>query len=119
MKFLKGFVYAYRGLSYAYSGQLNFKVHTLATVAVLLCGYFFKISIVEWLWITAAIALVIITELLNTAIETLVDLVSPEFHPKAGTVKDLTAAAVLIAALTAVLIGLLIFLPKLGLTYAS
>jgi len=59
-----------------------------------------------------AIAIVIIVELLNTAIELLVDLISPQQHPKAGTIKDLSAAAVLVSALLALAIGLFIFVPK-------
>ena len=76
-------------------------------------GFYFALNTVEWLWIIAATAVVFIVELFNTAIETLVDLVSPDFNPKAGLIKDISAAAVLIAAFMALIIGILIFLPKI------
>ena len=67
----------------------------------------------EWCWITLAIGLVLLAEMFNTAIEYLTDLASPEIHPLAKKTKDVASGAVLIAALVAVVIGLLIFLPKL------
>ena len=117
-KFIKGFSYAFAGLAYAFKSQLNFKVHILSTFLVSLAGYWFKLSSSEWLWIIASIGVVLITELLNTAIETLVDLISPEIHPKAKIIKDVAAGAVLIAAITAAGIGLVIFIPKI-LQYAA
>jgi len=87
--------------------------HILATALVLIAGYFFEISINEWLWICSAIFMVIITETFNTAIEHLVNLVSPKFNPLAGKVKDLSAGAVLLAALYALVIASLVFIPKL------
>ena len=75
-------------------------------------GCYTKLNSTEWLWISLAIALVIVLELLNTAIEVLVDLVCPEQNPKAGAIKDLAAAAVLVASLFAVTVGLFIFVPK-------
>ncbi len=76
-------------------------------------GLWLGLSITEWLWITAAAGIVLIVELLNTALEVLVDLVSPAIHPKAKIIKDVAAGSVLMAAVTAVLIGLIIFLPKI------
>lgn len=111
--FLKSFTYAFKGWSYAFSTQLNFKVHTVAAATVIFAGCYFRLSHTEWLWIIAATGLVLIVELINTAIEVLVGLVSPGYHPKAGIIKDVSAAAVLITALTAVAIGLMIFIPKI------
>ncbi len=112
-KFIKGFGYALKGLSYAFKTQLNFRFHCAAAVGVALAGWYFKLSSSEWCWILLAAALVLVAELLNTAIEALVDLVSPGQHPKAGTAKDTAAAAVLVAATIAVAIGLVIFIPKI------
>ncbi|WP_345949530.1 diacylglycerol kinase family protein [Mucilaginibacter sp. PAMB04274] len=112
-KFLKGFGYAFTGLKYAMLTQLNFRVHLVAMLLAVFMGYSLHISATEWLWISLCITLVLLVELLNTAIELLTDLVSPEYNPKAGHVKDISAAAVLITAFFALATGLVIFLPKL------
>jgi diacylglycerol kinase len=112
-RFIKSFGYAIKGITYAFKTQPNFKFHTVATVVVVFMGFYCKLNQNEWLWIFAAIGLVLIVELLNTAIESFVDLVSPSFHIKAGIAKDTAAGAVLIASILAALIGLFIFLPKL------
>ena len=112
-KFLLSFTFAWKGLAYAFRTQLNFKVHILVSLLAITSGFLLEINTQEWLWILLAIAMVLVTELLNTALETLVDLVSPEYHPKAGAVKDIAAAAVLIMAFLSVLIGLIVFVPKL------
>lgn len=117
-KFIRGFGYAFSGLGYAFKSQLNFKVHILVAIVTSIAGCWFKLSLTEWLWIVVAIGMVLATELLNTAIEVLVDLISPEIHPKAKIIKDVAAAAVLITAFTAAIIGLIIFIPKI-LDYAS
>lgn len=112
-RFIKSFGYAFAGLGYAFKSQLNFKVHVFILVLVGIAGYWLKLSAREWLWIIVAAGIVLIAELLNTAIEVLVDLVSPAIHPKAKIIKDVAAAAVLVAAVTALFIGLLIFVPKI------
>ena len=112
-KFFKGFYFAFNGIKYSLKTQLNFKIHGFLSVIALLLSYFLRITLNEWLWIIAAIALVLIVELINTAIEILVDLVSPEFNVKAGLIKDISAAAVLMAAIFAFLIGFIILFPKL------
>lgn len=117
-KFIRGFGYAFSGLGYAFKSQLNFKAHLLTAILVSIAGCWFKLSLAEWLWISASIGMVLMAELLNTAIEVLVDLVSPEIHPKAKITKDVAAAAVLVTAITAAIIGMIIFIPKI-LDYAS
>ena len=112
-KFFRGFKYALQGLKYAFSTQINFKFHVGAALLVFAFGWFFKLSLFEWLWLLLAIALVMIAELFNTALEVLVNLVSPDYHPLAGKVKDLASAAVLLTAVTAFTIGLFIFIPKI------
>ena len=92
---------------------MNFQIHLFATILVGIAGWYFQLSGNEWLWIVLAIGLVLVAELLNTAIELLVDLVSPEFNVKAGKVKDVAAGAVIVAALISVIIAAIIFIPKL------
>lgn len=113
LKFIKGFAYAFKGISYTFKTQINFRFHCAAALIVLLSGWYVQLNQTEWLWILAAIALVMISELVNTAIEAIVDLISPEVHPKAGQAKDSAAAAVLLAAIFAGTTGLVIFIPKL------
>lgn len=112
-RFIKSFGYAFSGLGYAIKTQFNFKVHLAALLLVMALGYWCKLAVTEWLWIIGATGMVLMVELLNTAIEVLTDLVSPEIHPKAKIIKDVSAAAVLVAAITAAAIGLVIFIPKL------
>ncbi|MCJ8208422.1 diacylglycerol kinase family protein [Mucilaginibacter sp. RS28] len=112
-KFLKGFTYAFNGLKYAAVTQLNFRVHLVAMLTAITLGLYFHLSANEWCWLAFAIAFVLITELLNTAIEILVDLVSPGYNIKAGHIKDVSAAAVLLSAIFAVVVGGIIFIPKL------
>jgi diacylglycerol kinase len=112
-RLIKSFGYAIKGIAYTFKTQPNFKFHSAATVVVIIIGLYFNLATSEWLWISTAIGMVLIAELINTAIETLVDLVSPTFHVKAGIVKDAAAGAVLITAILAAIIGLFIFIPKL------
>jgi diacylglycerol kinase len=112
-KFIRGFGYALNGIWHASVTQLNFRVHLVAALVTLYEGYALHISTSEWLWIILCIAMVLIAELFNTALEFLTDLVSPEYNKKAGLVKDMSAGAVLIAAICALVIGLIIFVPKL------
>lgn len=112
-RFFKSFIYAAKGLRYSFRTQLNFRFHVSSAALAIVLGFMLKISVFEWLWVLVSVALVVLAELLNTAIETLVDLVSPGYHEKAGIVKDVSAAAVLIAAFFALAVALLIFVPRL------
>jgi diacylglycerol kinase len=109
---IKSFGFAIAGLRYAFKTQANFRFHSFALLVVAILGWYYQLDRTEWLWILAAISMVLVSELINTAIETLVDLVSPTYHKKAGIVKDTAAAAVLVAAIIAAAIGLIIFIPK-------
>ena len=91
----------------------NAKIHVVAAVAVGVLAWTFKASSAEWCFLILGMMAVGITEALNTAIECLTDLVSPEFHPLAGKVKDISAGAVLIAAIGTAVVGAVIFVPKL------
>ncbi len=112
-KFIRGFGFAFKGIWHACKTQLNFRVHLVCATIAIALGFFLKISAAEWLWIILSIGMVLLTEIINTAIELLVDLVSPGYNEKAGHVKDMCAAAVLVTAVTALVIGMVIFLPKL------
>lgn len=109
---IKSFSYAFQGIKTFFQTQHNAWIHSFATIVVIVLGYILKLSFYEWCWIILAIAFVFITEMLNTALEFLTDLVSPEYHPIAKKTKDVAAGAVLLAALLAIIIGLIIFVPK-------
>lgn len=112
-RLINSFKYAFEGLKYAFIYEQNLTVHILATILVLILGFLFKISIFEWLVIFLIIGLVIATELINTSIEATIDLVTDEINPLAKIAKDTAAAAVLIFGLTALIVGALIFIPKI------
>jgi diacylglycerol kinase len=109
LKSIKSFQYAFKGIWFFFKEENNAKIHLLASIVVVALGFFFKISIEEWLWITLAIGIVWMAEAFNTAIEKLVDLVSPGYNKQAGEIKDLAAGAVVFAATVALVIGILIF----------
>lgn len=111
--FFKGFAHAWNGLQKAIASEFNLKVHLVAAICVIAIGFIVHLSTIEWSIIIGCIALVIVSELLNTAIEKLVDLVSPTHHPQAGLVKDIAAGAVLVCAIASVIIGCIIFIPKI------
>lgn len=104
---------ALQGLEDAFSTQRHLRIHLVVAGFVALCGLLLGLPSIDLALLLMAIALVIITELLNTAVELTVDLVSPAFHPIAGRAKDIAAAAVLIAALVASAVGSIILAPPL------
>ncbi len=112
-RLFKSFSYAIDGLKYAFKYEQNILVHTLAMILVIIAGFIFKISLFEWLVLFLIIGLVIATELINTSIEATIDLVTKEIHPLAKIAKDTAAAAVLVFGLTAIVIGCIIFIPKI------
>jgi diacylglycerol kinase (ATP) len=93
--------------------QQNAWIHAAATLVVVLAGFRFELSIAEWCWVVLAITLVWAAEALNTALEFLTDLASPDFHPLAAKAKDIAAGGVLLTAMGSVVIGILIFGPYL------
>jgi diacylglycerol kinase len=110
---IKSFGYAFKGIATLFSSQPNARIHAVALAIAVSFGFYFKIDKMEWLAIALIAALVLSAEAMNTAIEFVVDLVSPDYHPLAGKAKDVAAAAVLLAAFGAVIMGLIIFLPKI------
>ncbi len=113
-KSIKSFKHAIKGVVFVIKNENNFRVHLFAALLVIITGFFIKFSLKEWLVMTVLIGLVLVTEIINTAIEKLVNFVSPGYHKQAGTVKDISAGAVLVAALVALIGGLIIILPKIN-----
>ena len=110
-KQLRSFGYAWKGIQSCVGREQNLSFHLIAAMAVIIAGIVLGITRTEWIMVVMCIGTVIAAELFNTAIEKLVDLVSPERHPVAGRVKDIAAGAVLICAVAAAIIGLIIFIP--------
>lgn len=102
-----------KGIFTAIRTQHNIWVQITVAILVVIAGLWLDISIAEWLFIIFAIGFVLSAEIFNSAIEMLVDLVTPEYNQKAGLIKDMAAGAVLIAAITAAIIGLLVFIPRI------
>jgi diacylglycerol kinase len=108
----KSFKFAFDGLYIAIQKGRNFRIQILLGALAIVTGLILKISAFEWIDLTLIIASVLILELINTSLEAIVDIVSPEIREKAKIAKDVSAAAVLIASVAAVVIGGLIFLQK-------
>lgn len=103
---------AFRGLHVFRKTTKNLYIHITIAVMVVILGFYFDILSFEWIALVFAIGFVLVSEAFNTAIEVDIDLTSPEYHPFARDTKDVAAAAVLLSALTAIVIGLIVFVPK-------
>jgi len=110
---LKSFRYAWNGLKILLKSEHNARIHFLAVIIVVAAGFLLGIARMEWIAIILAIGLVITAEIINSAIEYLVNFVSPDYHDLIKKVKDVSASAVLIAAIASLTVGLIIFVPKL------
>jgi len=110
---IKSFKYAFTGFSNLIKNEHNARVHLVLTLVVILLGVLLKINSIEWSLIVMAIGMVFIAELLNTAVEKLADFVEPNTNKTIGEIKDYGAAAVLTAALVAIVLGSIVFIPKL------
>jgi len=108
-----GLKYAFAGLVIAFKQERNFRIHLFMTVIVIIVSLFLQINMCEWLFVLFAISLVIITELINSVIERLIDYLKPENNVNAKEIKDISASFVLIAVINAILVGLIIFMPKI------
>ena len=110
---IKSFKYAFNGLKILFREEHNARVHLFVAIGAIVLSFVLKISAIEWIAVIMVICLVFITEIINTSIENIADFISPERHAKIKVIKDLAAAAVIISAIISVIIGLIIFLPKL------
>ena len=113
VRYSEKFLNAFRGLHVFSRITRHLLVHIASALVVILLGFYFDISGIEWILLIFAIGFVMVTEALNTAIEIDIDLTSPEYHPYARDTKDVAAAAVLLSVFTAAIVGLIIFLPKI------
>ena len=112
-KRISSFKYAFRGIAWLFRFEHNARIHLLAFILVIIAGFVFRITSGEWALIILVSAFVFSAEAFNSALEFLADEVSEEQRNKIGKAKDLAAAAVLIAAIAAVVIGAIIFIPKI------
>ncbi|MDO9634725.1 MAG: diacylglycerol kinase family protein [Paludibacter sp.] len=110
---IHSFKHAIRGIRMVIKSEKNMQIHLVVAVLVLLAGWFFCISATEWMLCLLCFGLVFGSEMVNTSIENIVDLASPQKHELAGKAKDMAAGAVLISALFAACVGLMIFIPKI------
>jgi diacylglycerol kinase len=113
MKFIKSISFAINGLKICFQTQTNFKIELFIAAITILLSINFHISFMEWLFVSICIMGVLTLELLNTAIETLCNMVTKNFHPGIKMVKDVSAAAVLVVSVASLVIGLFIFIPKI------
>lgn len=110
---MESFIHALRGIGVSLRTQKHMRFHLVAAVGVVICGTAFAVSPAEWIALVLTIAIVFAAELLNTAIESAVDLVTSEFDEQAKRAKDAAAAAVLAVAVAAAIVGTIIFVPRI------
>ena len=110
---LDSFKHAFEGLFYGIKSTKNLQIDIFVVVVVIIFGFVFKISLIEWISLVICFGLVMCLELVNTAIEEAVNLAMPNTHPVAKISKDVAAGAVLLGALMSVVVGFIVFLPKI------
>lgn len=110
---LKSFRFAWQGMKSFLLGEHNARLHLVATAGVILVAILFPVTQTEWLALVFAMGFVWVAEMLNTCIERIMDFVSDQQHPEIKFIKDLAAGAVLVAAITAVIVAAIVFIPKL------
>lgn len=113
------FTFAFTGLAYAFRTQRNMRVHTLTATVVIVLGTLLRLPRRDFISVLAAIMVVMVAEMVNTALESVVDIASPHYHPLARIAKDVAAGAVLLAASGAAALGVWVFGPRLGLLPAA
>lgn len=112
-KRLKSFKFAFNGIRLLITHEHNAWIHCFAAICVIIAGFAFDISTTEWIAVTFAIGTVLAAEAVNSSIEAIADLVSPEYNEAIKRTKDIAAGAVLILAISAAIVGLIIFVPKI------
>lgn len=112
-KLINSFKYAIEGIISSFRTEQNMKIHVFIMIVVIILGIILKLSALEWIILTIVIALVISAELFNTTIETVVDMITKEKNEKAKLAKDVAAGAVLVLTIGSVVVGLIIFIPKI------
>lgn len=114
---MNSFKYAFNGLIDTYRTEQSVWIYIPVALLVISAGFLLKISTFEWLIIILILGIILSLELINTALEAVVDLATDKYHPLAKKAKDTVSAAVLVFAITAVIIGLIIFIPKISLLF--
>lgn len=114
MAVLRSFHFAFAGFAHLWRTQRNFRTEAVIGLLAVAAGLWARLERWEWVTLGLTIALVLVLEALNTALENAVSLASPNIDPRAKAAKDVAAAAVLIGALAAVAVGMLIFVPRIG-----
>ena len=112
-KLKNSFKFAFEGIKTAFKEEQNLKIHVIIMIIVVIFGALLKISKIEWIICIILFGLVLGAEMINTAIENTVDLITEEINPKAKVAKDVAAGAVLVSAVCSVIIGFIIFMPKI------
>ncbi len=112
-KLMDSFKYAFQGIQYSFHTQRNIRIHFFIAIIVLIMGTYFRLSDIEWALILLTISVVVAGEMVNTAIEKTIDLVTEEYKILAKTAKDVAAGAVLISSIMSLIIGVLIFYEKI------
>ena len=110
---VNSFGYAFQGIWSSFKSERNMKIHVFIMILVVLLGVFLHISVTEWMICVILFALVIGAELFNTSIEAVVDMISLEKSSQAKLAKDVSAGAVLVFAIASIIVGFLIFVPKI------
>ena len=110
---INGVKYALKGALILLRTEASIQVQFTIAILLTIAGYYFNISSIEWIFQVMSIGLILSIEGLNTAIEEIADFIHPEFHHKIGLIKDIAAGAVFIAAVSATIVGLIIYIPKI------
>jgi diacylglycerol kinase len=110
---IPSFGYALEGIRAAFKNEPNFRIHLFFAIFSLLAATVVGFSVTEWIILAFTITFVLVLELINTTLEAIVDLASPKIKGKAKIAKDVSAAAVLVSAILAIIVGLVLFIPKL------
>ena len=113
-KRLKSFIYALSGIKEVAIKEHNVRIHFVAILVVCILGYYLGIAQYQWMALILAMALVVVTEFLNSAIERIADYVEPSENSQIGVIKDIAAGAVLVASIAAAIIGLMVFIPEVS-----
>ncbi len=112
-RILRSFKFSFDGLKYAYLHEQSLALHVIIMFIIITCGFVFKITPIQWVITLVMGALILVSELFNTSIEAVVDLVTEEFHPLAKIAKDTASAATFVASIIAAGMWLTVFLPKI------
>ena len=116
-RLINSFGYAIRGIYSAFKTEQNLVIHTIVTIIVIALAIYLQVSTIELCILILVIGLVIAFEMMNTAIEYVVDMAMPNIHPLARLAKDISSGAVLVCAIASIIIGLIIFIPKIVLLF--